>query len=124
MLDGKEQNRFNEKSLFWLESESKVKINKWEINDQYDFLDPQHSGYRRFRNPIIHRRLIFFDKQEKYWIAKDIMTGKGFYQYGIKMKATVVRYSIESYAPTIFCNVIYPYEKEIDIKEVLDKVQE
>jgi len=176
VVDEKEQNRFDQKNLFWMGSQAQIKVNKWEISAEYDFLDAQHSGYRRLKKPIIHRRLIFFDKQKKYWIVKDIMTGKGFYQfnlyfhlppstvkldeefslvvktnleaanlaitplltkkvstsieerwvsyqYGIKVKAPIIRYSMKSYTPTSFYNVIYPYKKGIDMKEVLSKVQ-
>ena len=77
VVDGEEQNRFNEENLFWMGNDAQVKVNKWETNDEYDFLDAQHSGYERLSEPVTHRRQILFDRKQGYWIVRDILTGKG-----------------------------------------------
>ena len=94
-LDGQEQNRFEEKSLFRLRSEARVRINRWETNDEYDFLDAQHSGYERLSEPITHRRQILFNKKEDYWIIRDILTGNqkhtfDFHLHFASMKVEII----------------------------------
>jgi len=76
-VDDFEQNRFNNKSVFFLENDAKCKINRWKTTESYDFLDAEHYGYKRFKNPVIHRRQIFYDKNEFRWIIRDLLTGKG-----------------------------------------------
>ncbi len=82
-VDGEEQNRFNENELFRLGYDAAVKVNKWEATDEYDIIDAEHNSYKRLRNPVMHRRLIFFDKQENYWVVKDILTGMGSHRFDL-----------------------------------------
>ena len=177
VVDGEEQNRFDEDELFSMGNDAAVKVNRWEVTDEYDILDAEHSGYERLKNPVIHRRQIFFNKKEGYWIIRDILTGKGkhnfdlyfhlapleievdktfplvvktrteganlaiiplesegvsidisegwiSYQYGVKLKAPIVRYSRKSHTSTSFYSIIYPYIKRIDISEVITEANE
>ncbi|MDA7857906.1 heparinase II/III family protein, partial [bacterium] len=74
-VDGEEIARFNG---FWgLKNDAKVKVNRWISNENYDFFDGEHKGYERLKNPVNHRRQIYFDKEGRCWIIKDILTGKG-----------------------------------------------
>jgi len=81
VVDGVEQNRFNDKSLFFLENDAKCKINLWKTTERYDFLDVEHYGYRRLKFPVIHRRQIYYDKNEDYWIVRDLLTGEGKHKF-------------------------------------------
>jgi uncharacterized heparinase superfamily protein len=81
VVDGEEQNRFNEDELFGMEHDAAVKVNKWEITDKYDFLDAEHNGYARLKKPVVHRRQIYFNKEEKYWLIKDMLAGEGGYKH-------------------------------------------
>ena len=49
---------------------------------------------------------------EQAWVA---------YRYGVKERASMVRYSRMSEAPTSVCNVLYPYVGEIDMDEAAEK---
>lgn len=80
-VDGCEQNRFTDKSLFLLEDMAKVKINKWASDDEFDFLDAQHFGYMRFADPVLHRRQIYNNKKEDFFIIRDILDGKGLHLF-------------------------------------------
>jgi len=80
-IDSQEQNRFVEGSLFLLKSDSNVKVKVWESNKRYDFLDAEHYGFTRFKNPIIHRRQIIFDKKNIRIYVRDIIKGKGRHLY-------------------------------------------
>lgn len=83
VVDGKEQNRFFPKELFFMESDADIKVNEWKITDEYDFLDAQHSGYERLRKPVTHQRQILFNKKDGYWIVKDILTGTGEHMFDL-----------------------------------------
>ena len=101
VVDGKEQNRFDRKNLFWLRNEAKVKVNRWETNDEYDFLDIQHSGYERLSEPVTHRRQIFFYKKESYCIIKDILTGKGKHTFDLCFHFVPVELEIDKENPLV-----------------------
>lgn len=75
VINGKEQNEFNAYELFSLRTNACVKINKWEITKDFDFLDAQHDGYEHLNQSAIHRRQIFFDKIDGYWLIKDLVYG-------------------------------------------------
>ena len=79
VVDGKEQNRFGEDELFAMHLDAAVKINRWIVTENYDFLDAEHNGYSRLN--VVHRRLIYFNKEEKYWVIKDMLTGEGGYKH-------------------------------------------
>jgi hypothetical protein len=38
-------------------------VNRWLVTENYDLLDAEHSGYSRLN--VVHRRLIYFNKEEK-----------------------------------------------------------
>jgi uncharacterized heparinase superfamily protein len=73
-VDGQEQNEFDSFNLFLVERQAQVRINRWETSNGYDFLDAEHSGYEKLPDSIVHRRQIFFNKQEGYWLIRDILT--------------------------------------------------
>ena len=77
MIDDKEQNRFKENGLFSVENDTRIKIIKWESGKDYDFLEAEHNGYSRLKDPVIHRRSILFDKEKKVIIIRDKLLGKG-----------------------------------------------
>jgi len=81
MIDGKEQNRFIRGNLFRLENDAMVKFHRWESTAAHDFFDAEHHGYRHLKRPVIHRRKIFFNKEEPYWIIKDLINGPGYHEF-------------------------------------------
>jgi hypothetical protein len=83
VVDGEEQNSFNPADVFTLGKEAKIKINAWQVNKDYDFWDGEHSGYQRLKQPVLHRRQIYFDKDEHFWLIKDILTGEGFHCFDL-----------------------------------------
>jgi len=101
VVDGAEQNRFGAKELFWLGTDAAVKINKWEITEEYDYLNAEHSGYGRLKNPIIHRRQIYFDKIEGYWIIKDILDGSGEHQFDLYFHFAPLKIEFDKELPLV-----------------------
>jgi Heparinase II/III-like protein/Heparinase II/III N-terminus len=76
LVDGEEINRIPD-DLFRLMNDATPVVNRWETTDKTDFLDAQHNGYERLRDPVTHRRQFYFDKVDNYWIIRDVITGKG-----------------------------------------------
>ncbi len=83
VVDGEEQDRFDARRLFWVESDAIVKVNKWETTGEYDYIDAEHSGYSRLASPVIHRRQINFDKTGGCWTIKDILEGSGEHRFDL-----------------------------------------
>jgi hypothetical protein len=76
-IDRKEISEINPDQPFALGTNVLPKINSWQSDDERDVLDAEHYGYQRLAEPVIHRRIITFDKQQNYWILEDIFTGAG-----------------------------------------------
>jgi hypothetical protein len=79
VVDGEEQNRFEEDELFAMNLDAAVNVNRWLVTENYDLLDAEHNGYSRLN--VVHRRLIYFNKEEKYWVIKDMLTGVGRHKF-------------------------------------------
>jgi len=83
VVDDEEMNRFDEDLLFSMQFDAVPKINKWEVTKKYDFFDGEHSGYERLPNPVTHRRQIYFNKEEEYWVIRDLLTGEGVHKFDL-----------------------------------------
>jgi len=56
-------------------------------------------------------------------ISLEILDGCISYQYGVLIKAPIVKYSLKSELPVSITNILYPFNREIDISEVIEKAQ-
>ena len=83
VVDSEEQNRFNEDELFTMKLDAAVRVNEWLVTEKYDFLDAEHNGYARLKNPVVHRRQIYFNKEKGHWVIKDMLTGRGRHKFGL-----------------------------------------
>ena len=83
VVDDEEQNRFDEDELFAMNLDAAVKVNRWLVTENYDLLDAEHNGYSRLN--VVHRRQIYFNKEEKYWVIKDMLTGEGGYKHNFDL---------------------------------------
>jgi uncharacterized heparinase superfamily protein len=57
-------------------------LHKWVTAQSFDFVDGSHDGYTHLRQPITHRRQIFFVKPE-YWIILDLLDGQGEHRFDL-----------------------------------------
>lgn len=80
-VDGKEISRFNEDALFAFRENVCPQVNHWQSDAAGDTLDAEHHAYARLPEPVIHRRLVTFNKREGYWTIKDQFTGEGAHQF-------------------------------------------
>jgi hypothetical protein len=54
-----------------MSEEARPRVRAWESHDRYDYLDAEHYGYCAFPDPIVHRREVYFDKEDLFWLIKD-----------------------------------------------------
>ena len=77
VIDGQEQNRFKQNTVFSLVAEAKPIIHGWCSTGERDWLDAEHTGYRRLPRPVSHRRIFCFDKRANTLEVTDILHGAG-----------------------------------------------
>lgn len=81
VVDGEEQNRFNDIDLFNMRNDSQAKLLEWETNQDFDFFVGEHYGYTRLSEAVIHRRKIILDKKMRTWEITDLLHGQGAHKY-------------------------------------------
>ena len=70
-----EQNRFatDRRYIFQLINDAHVAIHHWCVADTYDLFIGEHQGYQRLSIPVLHRRIIYFDKLNQVWVIRDLL---------------------------------------------------
>ncbi len=101
VVDDEEQNRFDENELFNMGLDAATRINRWQVTREHDILDAEHSGYGRLKNPIIHRRQIFFNKVEGYWVIKDILIGEGNHKFDLYFHLAPLEVELDNRFPLV-----------------------
>jgi len=83
LVDDTEMNRFDRRHLFSMQNDAIGIVNRWLTSEEFDFFDGVHLGYIRLKDPVIHRRQVFFNKRHnpKYWIVRDIISAKKRHKY-------------------------------------------
>ena len=80
-VDEQEISLINEDQLFALGPNVRPRVIAWESTDERDVLDAEHDAYQRLREPVLHRRIITFDKRESFWMIEDQFTGEGAHRF-------------------------------------------
>lgn len=128
VVDDEEQNNFKENELFDMGIEAKVKINNWESTDKYDLLDIEHNGYERLKDQVIHRRQIYFDKKDNYFLINDILETEGKHKFDLYFHFAPLKLKIieDSIVESNFCDgvnlAIIPLKTEglsVEVKDGL-----
>ena len=81
VVDDQEMQRFDERELFRLREEARPKVLAWHTSPAFDLFDGEHYGYTRLPQPVCHRRQIYFDKAQKFWIVRDVLSGQGTHTF-------------------------------------------
>lgn len=70
-----EQNRFvtDRRYIFQLVNDALVTVHQWRVSNDYDLFIGEHQGYQRLSPPVLHRRIIYFDKLNQVWIIRDFL---------------------------------------------------
>lgn len=63
-------------NFMWLHKAGTT-VEDWESNEQRDRLVASHNGYRRLRDPVLHRREVNFEKSKKRFRITDRIECKG-----------------------------------------------
>jgi hypothetical protein len=80
MVDGYEQTRLlDDPNLFPPDGDETARftLRRWEVGDDLDRFDGEHTGYTRLPEPVVHRRQVWFDKRRGVWATRDLLTGHG-----------------------------------------------
>ncbi len=77
MVDGVEQNRLGEGSLFWLYVDAHPRCLVWESSAELDAVEAEHDGYARLTDPVRHRRRVQLDKARMSVAIMDLFEGSG-----------------------------------------------
>jgi uncharacterized heparinase superfamily protein len=77
VIDGAEQNRFRDDQLFRMQPEAEPIVHQWCSTETYDWLEAEHTGYRRLSRPVSHRRGFWFDKRSIKCRITDRFQGPG-----------------------------------------------
>ena len=80
-VDGEEISQISQGELFALGPNVRPQVNRWETSRTRDLLDAEHYGYARLEDPVIHRRIVLFDKREGYWSIADCFKGEGRHEF-------------------------------------------
>jgi hypothetical protein len=62
VVDGEEQNRLRPESLFSLRPDARPRVLAWEPGAIRDRCVAEHDGYCRLPTPVVHRRVVTFEK--------------------------------------------------------------
>ncbi|MFY9610040.1 MAG: alginate lyase family protein [Blastocatellia bacterium] len=80
-VDGKEISQINRGEMFALGPNVRPRVNRWESNADRDIIDAEHHAYARLADPVTHRRVVTFDKRDRFWILEDSFTGRGMHRF-------------------------------------------
>jgi hypothetical protein len=83
-VDDEEQNTTAPELPFVIGDEAHPKVLRWQTTPEDDFVAAEHDGYRRLAQPVTHRRLVLFKKQERCWIIQDTLSGEGEHLFSFR----------------------------------------
>ncbi len=76
-IDDEEQQTMIEEAPFVIGGEASARVLVWENTAERVRVAAEHSGYQRLPEPVTHRRVITFNKQDRCWLIEDELVGKG-----------------------------------------------
>jgi len=83
-IDETEQNSIEEQTPFLIGDEARARILEWQTDDARDTVVAEHDGYRRFSQPVTHRRAVRFDKRKRFWLVEDSFSGQGEHEFAFR----------------------------------------
>ena len=82
-VDSFNQSEINDRMSWKTFAESKC--NFWLCTDRFDVVDGEHNGYNRLYDPVVHRRVLFYNKNG-YSIIFDLMSAKKEHTYDYNLQ--------------------------------------
>lgn len=74
VIDGQNQSEIAG-AFLWTDKANSF-VDEWISNDQYDKISGWQDGYKRLKDPVIHKRIMKFDKQRETIIIEDYLEMK------------------------------------------------
>jgi len=84
-VDQAEQNTIDEQVPFVIGNEAQPRVLDWQSNAGADVIVAEQYGYQKLAQPVTHRRTVRFDKQNRYWLVEDEMSGTGTHQFSFRI---------------------------------------
>jgi len=103
-VDGQEQTRLlDDPNLFPINRDEAARftLRGWQAAEYLDSFDGEHTGYRRLVQPVTHRRQIWFEKPDGFWVIRDLLTGTGAHRIAGYLHFAPMEVTIESNDPWI-----------------------
>jgi hypothetical protein len=70
---------------FGWESQPGARLLRWLSTDDFDYAEAEHDGYRRLRDPVVHRRRVLFVKP-RYWVVVDELDGRAEHRVELRFQ--------------------------------------
>jgi hypothetical protein len=80
-IDGRDISLIRDGEPFVLGPNVRPTIHSWQTTSEKDTLDASHDGYSTLDEPVVHRRIVTFDKTDPQWFIKDIFSGSGIHLF-------------------------------------------
>jgi len=61
---------------FLWDRKAEAYVENYSFTDNYDIVKGYHNGYIRFKDPVVHKREIFFDKFKNVFVIEDFLKAK------------------------------------------------
>ena len=84
-IDNQGINSFKEKSFSSFNLDSHPYLLNWNVAEKNIIFDGIHTGYRRLKESVIHRRKIIYHPLKKLWKIKEFFYGTGKHKIEILM---------------------------------------
>jgi uncharacterized heparinase superfamily protein len=81
-------------SFAW-KNRPKVRLRRWQSTETFDFADAEHDGYRRLRDPVVHRRRVLFVKP-RYWVVVDDLDGSDRHRVELRFQFAPLRVTLDA----------------------------
>jgi hypothetical protein len=104
MIDDQEQTRLlDDPNIFPVEGDRSVRftLHRWQVGEDLERFDGEHTGYTRLPEPVVHRRQVWFDKAQGVWAVRDFLTGAGIHTVRGFLHLAPLRVTLESEAPWV-----------------------
>jgi hypothetical protein len=104
MVDDAEQTRLlDDPNIFPTERDRSVRftLRRWQVGEDLDCFDAEHTGYTRLAEPVIHRRQVWFDKGQGVWAIRDFLVGEGIHTVRGFLHLAPLTATLESEAPWV-----------------------
>jgi hypothetical protein len=76
-VDGRDISPVRKGQPFSLGRNVRPEIDRWESTELQDVLDATHHSYTVLPEPVVHRRIVTFDKGGGFWTITDVFRGRG-----------------------------------------------